>query len=111
MAWIVLIVSGCMEAVWATALGYSDGLKRLGPSAVFLVALLLSMLGLAWAVKSLPAATAYVVWTAIGASLAVAYAMITGNESASPVRIFLICVIILCVVALKMTTGESESVS
>jgi quaternary ammonium compound-resistance protein SugE len=51
MSWFVLVLSGAMEAVWATALGRSEGLTRLGPSIVFLVGLILSMSGLAFAMR------------------------------------------------------------
>lgn len=72
MAWVVLIVSGVLEAVWATALGRAEGFTRLAPSIVFLVALALSMVGLSYAVKTLPTGTSYAVWVGIGASLTVA---------------------------------------
>ncbi len=68
MAWIVLVLSGVLEAVWATALGRSDGFSKLGPSVVFGVALILSMAGLAFAMRSLPIGTSYAVWVGIGAA-------------------------------------------
>ena len=58
MSWFVLVVSGVLEAVWATALGASDGFRRRGPSILFVVALVLSMLGLGWAMTDLPTGTA-----------------------------------------------------
>ncbi len=64
MAWIVLVVSGVLEAVWATALGKSAGFTRLTPSIVFLVALTVSMAGLAYAMRTLPVGTSYAVWVA-----------------------------------------------
>ena len=73
MSWLVLVVSGVLEAVWATALGRSAGLTRLAPSVVFGVAVVASMVGLAYAMRSLPTGTAYAVWVGIGASLTVAY--------------------------------------
>ena len=50
-----------MESVWAIALGKSEGFTHLGPTIVFVVALVLSMLGLSFAVKTLPTGTAYAV--------------------------------------------------
>ncbi|MFW0871508.1 DMT family transporter [Rhodococcoides corynebacterioides] len=102
MAWIVLLVSGVLEAVWATALGRSAGFTRLTPTVIFGVALILSMIGLAVAMRSIPTGTAYAVWVGIGASLTVAYAMITGAESASLLRIALIVGLVGCVVGLKL---------
>jgi quaternary ammonium compound-resistance protein SugE len=102
MAWIVLILSGLMEAVWATALGRSDGLSRLAPTVVFLVGLALSMAGLAFAMRAIPVGTAYAVWVGIGAVMTVAYAMATGDEPVSPARILLLGGIVVCVAGLKL---------
>ncbi|TQC50200.1 multidrug efflux SMR transporter [Rhodococcus sp. WS4] len=102
MAWIVLVLSGILEAVWATALGRSEGFTKLGPSVVFGIALILSMAGLAFAMRSLPIGTSYAVWVGIGASLTVGYAMVTGTESSSLVKILLILGIVGCVVGLKV---------
>ncbi|MFC9789346.1 DMT family transporter [Rhodococcus sp. NPDC127528] len=102
MAWIVLVISGILEAVWATALGKSDGFSRLAPSVVFGVALVASMAGLAYAMRTLPIGTSYAVWVGIGASLTVAYAMITGSESSSIVKVLLILGIVGCVIGLKV---------
>ncbi|MFC9360334.1 DMT family transporter [Rhodococcus sp. NPDC057014] len=101
MAWIVLVLSGVLEAVWATALGRSEGFGKLGPSIVFGVALVFSMAGLAYAMRSLPTGTSYAVWVGIGAALTVGFAMLTGAESATPVKILLILGIVGCVVGLK----------
>ncbi len=104
MSWIVLIVSGLFEAVWATALGRSEGFTRLGPSIVFFVALVISMGGLAWAMRELPIGTSYAVWVGIGATATVAYAMATGAESVSVAKIALIAGLIGCVAGLKLLT-------
>ncbi len=101
MSWLVLIVSGVLEAVWATALGRSEGLTRLVPTVTFAVAVLLSMGGLAYAMRELPTGTAYAVWVGIGASLTVAYGMATGTEPVSLAKILLIVGIVGCVAGLK----------
>ncbi len=102
MAWFVLVISGVLEAVWASALSRAEGFSRLGPSVVFVVALTLSMLGLGVAMRSLPPGTSYAVWVGIGAALTVAYAMLTGAESASTVKVWLIFGIVACVAGLKV---------
>lgn len=101
MAWIVLVISGVLEAVWATALGKSDGFSRLAPTVVFGITIVASMAGLAYAMRTLPVGTAYAVWVGIGAALTVGYAMVTGSESASIVKILLILGIVGCVIGLK----------
>ncbi|MHA7270540.1 DMT family transporter [Arthrobacter sp. HLT1-20] len=102
MAWIILIVSGLLEAVWATALGKSEGFSKLAPSIVFVVALIASMAGLAWAMRTLPIGTSYAVWVGIGATLTVAYAMITGTEAVSLLKILLLLGLVGCIVGLKL---------
>lgn len=103
MSWIVLIVSGVLEAVWATALDRSEGFTKLGPSVVFGVGLAASMVGLGWALRELPVGTAYAVWVGIGVALTVLYAMATGAEPFSVVRLVLIAGIVGCVIGLKVT--------
>ncbi len=104
MSWIVLIVSGVLEAVWATALGASKGFTRIGPSIVFVVALAASMAGLAWAMRDISTGTAYAVWVGIGASLTVLWAMLTGAEALSVVKLLLVLGIVACVIGLKLVS-------
>lgn len=101
MSWFVLVLSGVLEAVWATALGKSEGFTRLGPSIVFGAALVASMAGLAFAMRTLPIGTSYAVWVGIGAVLTVVYAMISGTESVSPLKIAFLIMIIGGVIGLK----------
>ena len=103
MHWLALIVSGVLEAVWATALGRSDGLSRPVPSLVFAVAALASFAGLTYAMKGLPIGTAYAVWVGIGAALTAGFAMWSGDEPASVVRVLLLVGIVACVIGLKLT--------
>ncbi len=102
MSWLVLVLSGVLEAVWATALDRSQGFTRLYPTLLFAVALTLSMAGLAYAMRELPLGTSYAVWVGIGAVLTVIYAMVTGAESVSLVKLLLLAGIIGCVVGLKV---------
>ena len=103
MYWLVLALSGVLESVWATALGRSDGLTRPVPAAVFVVALVASMGGLALAMRGLPIGTAYAVWVGIGAALTAGYAMWSGQEPVSVLRVLLLLGIVACVVGLKLT--------
>ena len=103
MYWLVLVLSGVLESVWATALGASHGFKRLVPTVVFAVALAGSMGGLAYAMRGLPVGTAYAVWVGIGASLTAGYAMLSGSEPASAIKVFLLLGIVGCVIGLKIT--------
>jgi quaternary ammonium compound-resistance protein SugE len=102
MAWFVLILSGVMEAVWATALGRSEGFSKLTPTIVFVVGLILSMAGLGYAMRTLPIGTSYAIWVGIGAALTVAYAMLTGSETASLLKVLCIVAIIGGVIGLKL---------
>lgn len=104
MAWIVLVVSGLFEAAWATALGRSEGLSKLVPSIIFLVTMVISMLGLGFAMRTLPTGTAYAIWVGIGASTTVIFAMATGAEPFHVVRLLLVLGIVACVVGLKLVS-------
>ena len=102
MYWLVLILSGVLEAVWATALGKSEGFTKLWPTVIFGVAILVSMGGLAFAMRELPIGTAYAVWVGIGAALTVAYAMAFGSEPVSWIKILLLMGLVGCIVGLKL---------
>lgn len=102
MSWLVLVVSGVLEAVWATALDRSRGLSRLGPSVVFVAALVASMAGLAYAMRRLPVGTSYAVWVGIGAVLTVAFAMATGEEAVSASKVVFLGMIVGGVIGLKV---------
>ena len=103
MSWIVLVVSGVLEAVWATALSRSEGFTRLWPSLLFAMSCALSMGGLAYAMREIPVGTGYAVWVGIGAALTVAYGMATGAEPTSPLKIVLLLGLVGCVIGLKLT--------
>lgn len=103
MAWLVLVVSGVLEAVWAVALGRAEGFTRLTPSIVFVIAITASMGGLAYAMRTLPIGTAYAVWVGIGAALTVGFGMATGDEAVSAVKVLLLAGLVACVVGLKLT--------
>lgn len=102
MAWLILIISGAFEAVWATALGKSEGFTKLWPTVTFFAAVVISMGGLAYAMRELPTGTSYAVWVAIGASLTIIYAMATGAEAVSLVKILFLLGIVGCVIGLKV---------
>ncbi len=108
MSWIVLIVSGVLEAVWATALGKSEGFTKLWPSVIFAGALILSMFGLAFAMRDIATGTAYAVWVGIGATLTVVWAMIVGDSDISWPRILLLLGLVGCIVGLKLIDPGHE---
>ncbi|MFF4398632.1 DMT family transporter [Streptomyces sp. NPDC001480] len=102
MAWIVLVVSGVLEAVWATAPGKSAGLSRPAPTTIFVAGLALSMMGLSYALRTLPVATGYATWVGIGAVLTAVYVMPFDGESVSALKIVLLIGIVGCVAGLKL---------
>lgn len=106
MHWLVLVLSAVLEAVWATALGLSDGLTVLVPAIVFVVAAAGSMAGLGFAMRGIPIGTAYAVWTGLGAALTVAYAILFGGEPASVLRLLLLAGIVGCAIGLKIVHGR-----
>ncbi len=102
MHWLVLVLSGALEAVWATALGRSEGFTRLAPTAVFAVALAGSLAGLAYAMRELPVGTSYAVWVGIGAAGTALAGMLFLGESASVPRVLSLMLVVAGVVGLKV---------
>jgi quaternary ammonium compound-resistance protein SugE len=104
VSWLILILSGAFEAVWAVALSKTEGFTRPVPIAVFAVAVVISMGGLGYALRDIPVGTGYAVWVGIGAALTVAYSLATGEESASAIKVALMLGIVGCVVGLQLTS-------
>lgn len=105
MAWLILVVAGLLEIVWAIALKQSDGFSRLGPASVGIGAALLSFILLTVALRHLPAGTGYAVWVGIGAvGVAVAGVLLLG-EPASAARVAFLAVIVVGIVGLRIVEG------
>ncbi|RIV40787.1 DMT family transporter [Micromonospora radicis] len=102
MAWIVLVLSGLLETAWAVALDRSAGFTRPLPSAVFAVTLVLSMAGLAYALREIPVGTGYAIWVGIGATGTALVGMLALGESASLPRILCLLLVVAGVVGLKI---------
>jgi quaternary ammonium compound-resistance protein SugE len=107
--WLVLLASAVLEAVWATALGLSDGFSLPAPTVVFAVTAALSMLGLGMAIRSIPLGTAYAVWVGIGAALTVGWAMATGVEPFSVLKVLFIAGIVGCAAGLKALPSSTAA--
>ena len=103
-AWLILFLAGLAEIGWVIGLKYSEGFTRPMASTVTTVLLAASMLLLGWAVRSLPIGTAYAVWTGIGAIGAAIAGLMLFGESANPIRLLCIGLIIAGVVGLKLST-------
>lgn len=101
MAWVVLVVSGFLETAWATALAQSKGFTRIGPSVVFGVTVVLSMVGLSYALRSIPVGTGYAVWVGIGAVGTAVVGMIWLREPVTVARILCLLLVVAGVVGLK----------
>jgi quaternary ammonium compound-resistance protein SugE len=106
MAWLYLLVAGLMEVAWAVGLKYTEGFTRLWPSVWTGAALVVSMLLLAAALRTLPLGTAYAVWTGIGAVGTAALGIALFGESASAARIICIGLIVAGLVGLKLTSAH-----
>ncbi|MFH1120408.1 MAG: multidrug efflux SMR transporter [Bacteroidota bacterium] len=109
MNWIILIIAGLFETVWAVALKYSDGLTRLWPSAIIAVAMFISLYLLAASLKSLPLGTAYTIWTGIGALGTVVYGIMVFGESKDLLKLFFIMMILGGIVGLKVVSARESA--
>ncbi len=104
MSWIILVIAGLLEVVWAIGLKYTHGFTRLTPSIITVSAMIVSIVLLSWAMRSLPVGTAYAVWTGIGAVGAAITGILLLGESASLARIASLALIVAGIIGLKLST-------
>ncbi len=103
MAWVLLIIAGLLEAGWAIGLKYTEGFTRPLPSVLTIAGIVISMVLLAQAAKTLPIGTAYASWVGIGAAGAVILGIALLGESAAPARLFFLALLLVSIVGLKLT--------
>ncbi len=106
-SWILLLVAGLLEVVWAIGLKYTDGFSKLGPSVITITAMIASVWLLALALKGIPVGTGYAVWTGIGAVGTAILGIVLFNEAATVARLACICLIVAGIFGLKLVSGES----
>ena len=105
MAWVVLVLAGCLEVVFALSLKASNGVTRLWPSVSFAVAGAASFLLLSQALRTLPVGVAYAVWTGIGAAGTAIVGMIAFGESRDVLKLVSLGLLVAGIVGLRLT-GE-----
>jgi quaternary ammonium compound-resistance protein SugE len=104
MAWFMLFIAGLMEVGWAIGLKYTEGFTRLVPSVLTLAAMLISIVLLGLALKTLPVGTAYAVWTGIGAVGTAILGIVLLGDPATAARLASIGLIVAGIVGLKLVT-------
>ena len=104
MAWLLLIVAGLLETLWAVGLKYTDGFTRFWPSVLTIVGIVASMLLLSIAARTLPIGTAYAVWVGIGAAGAAVLGIFLLGEPVTAARIFFLALLLVAIAGLKMTS-------
>jgi quaternary ammonium compound-resistance protein SugE len=103
MSWLLLFVAGLLEVVWAIGIKYTDGFTRPVPSLITGVAIVMSMVFLSWATRTIPIGTAYAVWVGIGALGAAVLGIIMLREPATLPRLFFLGLLLVSVIGLKLT--------
>ena len=103
MPWTLLFLAGLFEVAWAVGLKYTDGFTKLLPTTLTVAAMVASIVLLGLAVKHLPLGTAYAVWTGIGTIGTVILGIVLLGDSAAPLRIVCLALIVLGIVGLKLT--------
>jgi quaternary ammonium compound-resistance protein SugE len=106
MVWILLVLAGLFEIVWAVGLKYTEGFTRLWPTVGTVAAMIVSFGLLAHVLKTLPIGTAYAIWTGIGAVGTALVGIIVLGESASPARLACIGMIAAGIVGLKLASAH-----
>ncbi len=111
MAWVILLVAAACEVVWAITLKKSDGFSHMGYGATAILFMLISFVLLAWSMKTLPAGTAYAVWTGLGALGAALIGMMILGEDRGIGRLISLALVLAGVVGLKYFTPEEPKAS
>ena len=106
MNWVLLVIAGLLEVGWAIGLKYTHGFTRLWPSVWTAGAIVVSMVLLGVAMRSLPAGTAYAVWTGIGTVGTVVLGIALLGEPAAPARVACIALILVGIIGLKVLSPE-----
>jgi quaternary ammonium compound-resistance protein SugE len=104
MAWLLLVIAGLVETLWAIGLKYTDGFTRFWPSVLTVAGIAVSLLMLSLAARTLPIGTAYSVWVGIGAAGAVLLGILVFGEAAGPARLFFLALLLVAIVGLKATS-------
>ena len=104
MNWLILVVAGLFEVGWAIGLKYTDGFTRLWPSVATGVCMVISVVLLGIAMKTLPVGTAYAVWVGIGAVGTAILGIVLLGDAANAGRIVSLLLIVAGVVGLKLAT-------
>jgi quaternary ammonium compound-resistance protein SugE len=104
MAWLLIVIAGVFETVWAVGLKYSDGFSRLVPSVLTVAAMAASIGCLGIALKSLPVGTAYAVWTGIGAAGTAVLGIYLFDEPATLLRLGSIALVVAGIVGLRLAS-------
>lgn len=102
MAWTLLFIAGLLEVGWAIGLRYTEGFSKPVPTMLTVAAMALSVLLLGIAMRTLPVGTAYAVWTGIGTIGAVALGIVLFGESAAPLRMLCLALIVIGIIGLKL---------
>ena len=103
MPWTLLFIAGLFEVAWAIGLKTTDGFTRLVPTALTVAAMIASVVLLGLAMKQLPVGTAYAVWTGIGTIGTVILGIVLLGDSAAPLRIVCLALIVVGIAGLKLT--------
>ncbi len=106
MSWTILFIAGLFEVCWAIGLKYTEGFTRLWPSVGTVAAMVVSMVLLSMAMRTLPAGTAYAVWTGIGAVGTVILGIVLLGEPANAGRLISIALIVAGMLGLKLVSAE-----
>jgi quaternary ammonium compound-resistance protein SugE len=104
LAWTYLVIAGLLEIIWAIGLKYTQGFTQVWPSVLTITSMVASIFLLAKAVETLPMGTAYAIWVGIGACGTALFSIMVLQETASPLRIFFLALLIVSIVGLKLSS-------
>jgi len=106
MAWILLLLAGLFEVGWAVGLKYTDGFSRFWPTVLTAASMVVSLVLLGLALRSIPLGTGYAIWTGIGTIGTVIFGIVYLAEPATVARIVCVALILAGILGLKLVSGS-----
>ena len=99
MPWIILVIAGVFESGWAVGLKYTEGFTRPVPTLLTAISMVISLVLLGLALRSIPLGTRYAVWAGIGTVL---FGIVVFFEPANALRLACVGLIVAGTLGLKL---------
>ncbi|MCA9214446.1 MAG: multidrug efflux SMR transporter [Planctomycetales bacterium] len=103
--WLYLAVAIVLEVCGTTAMKMTDGFTRPVPTVAMAGFYVFSFIALTFAIREIDVSVGYAVWSGVGTALIAVVGIAMFKESAAPLKLISIGLIIAGVAGLKIASG------